>query len=166
MNIRSLPVIMLSLVSQAFAADSDPATFSVVPTSPSTTDVVAIKMETEGCYHHPFGVRVDFSERVLEVIVIGQDIGCDSSIPENVLSPRYLDVGLLPSGRYRSTALFCVPAPPPQDLSCSILDDLGEITVHPAGARSPANVPAASVGGLALLAFACMLLGVKGIRRN
>jgi hypothetical protein len=152
-------VLLLLLTATNAQGAVTPVTHTFIPANPVTSDFIQLRTDVLGCFSIFGAVTVLPQEPAIEVRFQGTDLPCDSSIPANVQSPRFADIGALPPGSYATRIYSCGFGP--MGTVCDVIQS-GTLLVSVGPVRRRV-IPSASFPALMFLAMA---LGVAGVRKR
>lgn len=162
--IASTALLMVALT-QPVVAGEDLA-YSFEPEQPDSSDTVRFRLDFEGCFDTAIVTNVDLANRIVEVVFHTEDVGCDESNPENFVSPKFWDIGMLPPGSYTARISICGGLVPPNSPPCSVSQET-LLTVSGDGEPTTAEViPATRIAGEVALGTMLLLLGGSLLRRR
>lgn len=174
---RGSLAVMLMLAAMPVFAQEPPfdavvsSTFRVVPSQPTTRDVIAIRNDFTGCLSHgpttAQGIRIDIAAGIVDYLI---PYGNDESdcAPADVVENAFADsvVGHLPAGSYTVRFFSCTIFSEPEKVCDEIVEELSLQFVVAEAGLPRRTIPASSPAASFVLLGAMVLAALGWLRRR
>lgn len=154
-------ILVLLLIAFAPLKDSGAqVVYSFVPNPATTEDAVRLRIDIFKCFDHMLVTSVDANAGTVTVRFDGDDDLCDDTVPANLVTPRFIDIGQLPVGVYEARVVGCIVFTE----QCQTVHSEQLVVSQVGGTR--ATVPALSLGSVLALVVTALALGGRAIFRT